>query len=99
MFPLTELAPITPFGKDGPTKEWDFVQRARVTVQMSAVTRSRPAFNPGWKATIQIQVAMPQYIPPAMLHQVITEAGQLVGVADFRPTYGRFQVTSFKVVS
>lgn len=76
---------------------WDYLDQRRVTVQRAGVTRVRPAFHPGWKATLDMQVLLPEYVPPMDLLDVITRAGQLVGVGDFRPTYGRFQVTGFKV--
>ena len=38
-----------------------------------------------------------EYIPKDVLNDVLTNAGRLVGVGDFRPTYGRFQITGFKV--
>jgi hypothetical protein len=29
---------------------------------------------------------------------VIDDAGRLIGVGDFRPTYGRFSVVGFKII-
>jgi hypothetical protein len=94
---LTELAPIIPAGATEPTAAWDYLDSQRVTVQRAGVTRTRPAFHPGWKAQIQLIVLTPEYISPADLLDCLTKAGQLVGVADFRPTYGRFAVTSFDI--
>lgn len=94
---LTELAPITPAGKSAPAKDWDFLDSQRVTVQRAGVTRVRPAFHPGWTASLQVMVLTPEYISPADLLDCFTKAGQLVGVGDFRPTYGRFAVTRFDV--
>src|SRR5512138_2589869 len=87
---LTDLATL---GKTN----WDYLDQRRVTVQRAGVTRVRPAFLPGWKATFDLQVLLPEYVPPMDLLEVITRAGQLVGVGDFRPTFGRFQVTAFEV--
>jgi len=87
---LTELAPTG-------LKTWDYLDRRRVMIQRNGVTRVRPALRSGWKATFQIMVLLPEYIEPSTLREVIEQAGRLVGVADFRPTYGRFGVTSFKV--
>lgn len=86
---LTELASLG-------TAEWDYLDKRRVTVMRAAVTRVRPAFLPGWQATVDVQVLTPEYISPALLLDVITDAGRLVGVADNRPTYGRFQVVRFE---
>ncbi|CAM8763037.1 hypothetical protein NCI_04919 [Burkholderia pseudomallei] len=44
-------------------------------------------------------VLTPEYIEPTDLHAVLTQAGILIGVADFRPTYGRFGVTKYQVVT
>jgi hypothetical protein len=43
-------------------------------------------------------VLTPEYIDPALLREVIATAGRLVGVGDFRPTYGRFSTTGFVVI-
>lgn len=77
--------------------EWDYLDARRVTVQRAGVTRVRPAFLAGWTAKFDLQVLIPEYIPPADLLDVVTNAGRLIGVGDFRPTYGRFQVVSFDV--
>jgi hypothetical protein len=53
----------------------------------------------GWEATFEALVQTPEYISPDELHEVIVQAGRLVGIADFRPTYGRFSVVRFEVVS
>ncbi len=92
--PLTLLAPITTANGE-PAATWDYLDQQRVTVQRNGVTRIRPAFLAGWQATVDLQVLTPEYISPSDLLHVITEAGRLVGVADFRPTYGRFQVIRF----
>lgn len=88
---LEELCPL------GKAKTWDFVHRCRVTIQRNGITRSRPAMNAGWKTEMRLQVLLPEYVSPALLNEVLQSAGKLVGVGDFRPTYGRFQVTSFSV--
>lgn len=88
---LTELASLG-------TKEWDYLDRRRVMVQRNAVARVRPAMLPGWRATFHFQVLLPEYIDPPFLHDVLVQAGRLVGIGDFRPTYGRFAVVKFEVV-
>ena len=96
----TELAPIMVGKGDDqhPAMKWDYLDRQRVTVQRNGVTRERPAFWPGWTAMFEIAVLLPEYIPPADLHEVVVNAGRLVGLADFRPTYGRFRVVYFEIV-
>lgn len=88
---LTDLASLG-------IKHWDYEDRRRVVVQRNAVTRTRPALRKGWKATIDLMVTTPEYISPEFLQQVITKAGLLVGVGDFRPTYGRFGITNFELL-
>lgn len=47
----------------------------------------------------ETDVMTPEYIAPMELHAVLTQAGVLVGLADFRPTFGRFGITSFEVLA
>lgn len=81
------------------SKEWDYLDRRRVCVQRAGITRVRPAFGIGWKAEIDLLVLTPEYISPDDLRATIESAGRLVGVADYRPTYGRFGIVGFEVVA
>lgn len=78
-------------------KEWDYEDKRRVSIQRSAITRTRPAIKAGYEVDFQIMVNLPEYIRPADLHDVLVNAGRLVGIGDFRPTYGRFAVASFDI--
>ena len=86
---LTQLASL---GKT----DWDYLHKCRVTIQRNAITRVRPAIKEGWEAEFQIMVQLPEYIRPNDLQETLTQAGKLIGVGDFRPSYGRFLVTSFE---
>lgn len=77
-------------------KDWDYIDRRRVVIQRNAITRHRPAMRSGWTATVQLQVLTPEYIDMDSLSDVVTNAGRLVGVGDFRPTFGRFRVERFE---
>lgn len=77
---------------------WDYVDRRRVTVQRAAITRERPAVREGWQATFDLMVLLPEYIDETLLLEVIGLCGRVNGLADFRPTYGRFAVSSFERV-
>lgn len=79
------------------TTKWDYLDRRRVTVQRSGVTRVRPAMLSGWEADFQLMVNLPEYVRPEDLHDVLTNAGRLVGLGDFRPTYGRFVIVSYDI--
>lgn len=88
---------LTPLASLG-VKNWDYEDKRRVCIQRNAITRTRPAMKAGWKATIQLQCNLPEYVSPSLLNEVIQQAGKLIGVGDFRPTYGRFIVLGFKVL-
>lgn len=86
------LTPVADLGVDN----WDYIDRQRVTVQRAAITRERPALREGWKATFELMVSTPEYISPGFLYELISSAGRLCGLYDYRPTYGRFNITSFE---
>ena len=76
---------------------WDYEDRRRALIQRAAINRTRPAIKAGWSAEFQFLIQIPEYVSPQIFHEVLIKAGQLVGIADFRPTYGRFQVKAFAV--
>jgi hypothetical protein len=88
---LTELASLG-------VKEPDYYDRRRVVIMRSAVTRTRPAMKEGWKAKFILMINLPEYCPPQRLNHLLQQAGRIIGLADFRPSFGRFNVTQFKVL-
>jgi hypothetical protein len=88
------IASLTPTASLG-VKEWNYEHKARVIVQRQGVTRTRPAMKAGWKCTVTLMIVLPEYISSAMLQGLLADAGRLIGVGDFRPTYGRFSVIRF----
>lgn len=88
---------LTPLASLG-VKMWDYEDRRRCVIQRSAITRIRPAMKAGWQVTIQLQINLPEYISADLLNEVIQQAGKLIGLGDFRPTFGRFQVVEFNVL-
>jgi hypothetical protein len=92
---IVSLTPLASLG----VEDWDYEHKCRVTIQRNGITRTRPALKAGWRATFVLSSVLPEYIPPQMLNEVIGAAGRLVGVGDFRPTYGRFSVVGFKVIN
>lgn len=88
---LTELATL---GKD----TWDFLDQRRVVIQRSAISRVRPAFQAGWRATFILQIQQPEYLGARDLNSLIVDAGKFVGLGDFRPSYGRFNVVAFELL-
>jgi hypothetical protein len=88
--PMTEIASL---GK----ADWDYLDERRVMVQRAGVTRQRPAFNPGWRAAFEFAINLPEYVAPHDFLDVLALAGRVIGLADFRPTYGRFAIVAFDV--
>lgn len=88
---LTELSSLG-------IKEPDYLDKRRVVIQRNAVTRTRPAVKEGWKAKFILMVNLPEYVSAQKLNYLIQMAGRVIGLADFRPSYGRFTVTGFEVL-
>lgn len=88
--PITHLATLK-------CKNWDYLHTCRVTVQKAGINRTRPAMKIGWKADFSLQVLLPEYIDPVLLRDVVDTSGRLIGLGDFRPTYGRFAINNFEV--
>ena len=88
---VVALTPLASFG----VKDYDFEDKRRVTIQRAGITRTRPAMKAGWTATVDLMVNLPEYLPKDFLYTLLADAGRLVGVGDFRPTYGRFIITNF----
>lgn len=90
---LDELCPLN----DG-TKDWDYIDQRRVQIQRNSITRMRPAFTKGWTVECRFEILVPEYIDPQFFNEVLVMSGKLIGTADSRPSYGRFQVNSCSVV-
>jgi hypothetical protein len=78
------------------TSEWDYLDKRRAVIQRNGINRVRPAMSSGWKAEFEFVVNVPEYIKRSEFRQVLEMAGRLVGIGDFRPTYGRFAVSEFE---
>ena len=90
--PMTEIASLG-------VEPWDYIDRRRVMVQRAGITRERPAMRAGWEATFEFAVTLPEYVRPIDFHDILNLAGRVIGLLDFRPTYGRFNITRFEVVT
>jgi len=76
-------------------KGWDEIDTRRVVIQRSAITRWRPLFHEGWKLKFNISIIDDENLAPSTLKEILERAGT-IGIGDYRPRFGRFQVTSFK---
>ena len=81
-----------------PTTDWDYEDRQRVCIMRSAITRTRPAFKKGWQVEFTLVSLVPEHITPDFLRKLVDNAGLLIGLGDFRPTYGRFKVVNWEVL-
>jgi hypothetical protein len=86
-FPLTLLCPL------GPT--WQIEDKRRMVVNRAGITRTSPGFKAGWEATFDFEIALPEYIASSMFHEALTLAGRVIGLGQYRPTYGRFVIVKF----
>lgn len=91
---IISLTPLASLG----VKDWDFMDKRRVCIQRNAITRSRPAMNTGWRAQFVLMTNLPEYIDPQLLNATVQAAGKLIGLGDFRPSFGRFNVVGFDLL-
>ena len=76
--------------------QWDYLDVRRVMIQRNGINRTRPAMKAGWRATFDLLINLPEYIDRNSLRETIEQAGRLIGVGDFRPTFGRFGIVAFE---
>jgi hypothetical protein len=67
-----------------------------VVINRARVVRIRPTFAPGWELEFEIEVLDDQ-IQPDLVQDILVFAGKTVGIGDYRPRFGRFNVTHFEV--
>lgn len=88
--PLDEFMPLG-------TDKWDGVDRRRAVVQRSGITRERLYMETGWKCEGMFQILDGGYVTPERLQEALSVAGRMVGVGDFRPTFGRFNIVKVEM--
>lgn len=75
--------------------KWDEIDARRAVVMRAAITRWRPMFYEGWKLRFNIDIIDDENLSAKTLKEILEKAGY-VGIGDYRPRFGRFQVTSWK---
>jgi hypothetical protein len=80
-----------PLGK----KTFDYNHQEFVKIQRSQILRSRPAFKKGWEAEFSLLV-MDDQMQKDILKEIVVYAGKFVGIGDWRPHFGRFELIEFK---
>lgn len=69
-----------------------------VVIQRARIMRSRPRFDE-WGIKFQIEILDDVYIKPPVLQEILGDAGRYNGLLDFRPQFGRFEVTKFEIAA
>lgn len=71
-------------------KSGKFLHKVGVRIQKNKVIRTRPIFHT-WAATLDIHY-LPSLLNKSDVEGFIEVAGQIVGLGDWRPKFGRFSV-------
>lgn len=74
-------------------KDNDHIDYRPAKVMGRKVMRARPLIPAGWKSTHTFQL-LDDVLDSRDLVPVLERAGRLVGVGDWRPTFGRFEVST-----
>jgi len=90
---VVSLTNLASFGKE----KWDYEDKRRVVIQRAGVNRVRPAMKAGWRLDFDLMILTPEYLDRFWIQDTLSTAGRLVGIGDFRPTFGRFNVVKFEV--
>jgi hypothetical protein len=101
---MAEIAKATMFcnetlfeivGKTGP----DRVNRSSVVNPNTRGRgfRYRPEFDAGWIGRVSITIADLELMPEPRAKEILEHGGRLIGIGDWRPKFGRFIVTKWKV--
>lgn len=80
-------------GPSDPRELWPdkrFRLQVPVRVQKGRVIRTRPRFSE-WRAEVEVEY-LPSLVSQAAIEELVVATGELVGVGDWRPRYGRFAV-------
>lgn len=82
--------------KGKPFKTWSEIDVRPVVIQRARVVKWRPKFN-NWAMAFDIQIMEEDLLNARTLKEILEFAGQRQGIGDYRPRFGRFQVTSWQV--
>ncbi|WP_070414675.1 hypothetical protein [Pseudomonas lundensis] len=90
---MTDKVKLEFDGPNTPDKLWEdtrFVDCRGVKVGPSKIMRYRPIFL-DWAVTLEV-VVNPDVLDVAEAKKAISDAGKLIGVCEYRPRFGRFEV-------
>jgi hypothetical protein len=86
---------IDPLEVTHKNQKW-VIQRDSVRIQNARIMRSRPRFDE-WELDFTMNV-IDDRAEEHVLKEILSDAGLYYGIGDWRPRYGRFEVTKFKVM-
>jgi hypothetical protein len=82
--------------KDGNTRTtWDEIDARGVVIGRARVVKWRPLYHIGWTIRFTMTIIDDDNLSVSTLQEILTKAGTY-GIGDYRPRFGRFQVTAFK---
>jgi hypothetical protein len=82
--------------KDGNTRTtWDEIDARGVVIGRARVVKWRPLYHTGWTIKFTMTIIDDDNLSVSTLQEILTKAGTY-GIGDYRPRFGRFQVTHFK---
>lgn len=73
-----------------------YLDQRPVIVNRSRITRIRPCLKTGWELSFDIQV-LDDEIHPDLLQDILILAGKTIGIGDYRPKFGRFNVVRYEL--
>lgn len=76
-------------------QQW-VVDRQTVVVQKARIMRCRPRFD-DWELEFTIRIADDR-IQPLVLEDILRNSGKYIGVGDYRPRFGLFDVSEFEIL-
>jgi len=83
---VPEQIPVTP-------QEY-VVDKRNVVVSRARVARYRPRWD-DWELEFSVKILDDQF-PPEVVREILEYGGAAIGIGDYRPKFGRFEVVSFE---
>ena len=91
---LIEPAYLVLTGKGGASLTEYEIDARPARIQRARIMRHRPCLR-FWRAQATLTVLHDEMIPKEVVQAVLVTAGQMKGIGDYRPVFGRFIVTKF----
>ncbi len=83
-----------PEGIDDDPSKPVYIDIRPVRIQRARVLRQRLAIRKGWRLNFTLQ-CLDDQLQKEVIKAILDEAGQCVGIGDYRPRFGLYMVTQF----